>query len=125
MRKASAGPASLVVALGTLTLIATRSFSAPADLTIQEIVKRVAPSVVTILVYDKAGDPVRQGTGFMVAPHLVLTNEHVVEGAYSIKVLSLGPDAAIDHTPRLLKIRHRIRPGPFRDKHARFPSPAD
>ena len=103
VQKASqARSAILVIALGCLALTGISGYSAPAELTIQEIVTKVATSVVTIEVFDKGGDLIGGGTGFFVGPNLVLTNAHVVDGAYSMSV-SLRVPKKIDRQPRITK----------------------
>jgi S1-C subfamily serine protease len=64
---------ALSVAPTAARLIATRSR--------EEIVKAVTPAVVTIETNRGVG------SGFFVAPGLVLTNKHVIDGASSIRVL--------------------------------------
>jgi hypothetical protein len=78
--------------------------SATPELTIQEIVKKAAPSIVTIEVFDRAGDNVGEGTGFFVGPGLVLTNAHVVEDAYSLSITCIAPKKRTDTQPRILKL---------------------
>jgi S1-C subfamily serine protease len=53
------------------------------------IVKNVSPAVVTILVYDDSGEEFALGSGLFIGDGKILTNAHVIEGAYSVKVCSL------------------------------------
>jgi S1-C subfamily serine protease len=56
---------------------------------IPEIVARAKPAAVEIVVSDPKGTPKKLGTGFFVSPDgLVLTNQHVIEGADSITAVS-------------------------------------
>jgi len=80
-----------------------RAEAAATDLSIPEIVRRAAQSVVSIDIYDKAGDLVSSGTGFFIAPHLVLTNAHVIEDSHSLSVSLLAPKKRTDRRPRLIK----------------------
>jgi S1-C subfamily serine protease len=57
---------------------------------VEDIVKYASPAVVTIVVYDKTGDEFAFGSGFFIGSGKILTNAHVVEGAYSAKVHSLS-----------------------------------
>jgi hypothetical protein len=56
--------------------------------TFEEIAEKAAPAVVQIITYDITGERIGQGSGFFVSPQEVVTNEHVVAGAYSAEVLS-------------------------------------
>ena len=50
-----------------------------------EIVAKAKPAVVEIFTRDATGTPKVQGTGFFISPDgLVVTNQHVIEGADSI-----------------------------------------
>lgn len=55
----------------------------------EDIVKYVSPAVVTICTYDDSGDELKLGSGFFIGNGKMLTNAHVVEGAYSADVSSL------------------------------------
>lgn len=95
----SLAAAVLSVALGT----AARGDCAADELTVRDVVKKAAPSVVRIEVFDKAGDRVAQGTGFFIAPHLVLTNAHVVDEFYSLQVVLNSPRTGFELLPKILK----------------------
>jgi|GEM_PF-1911415 len=103
MNKAFVRSFLLATILVPIVTIANPSYCAEVDLTIQEIVKKVAPSVVTIEVYDMSGDCVAEGTGFFVGQNLVLTNAHVVDGAFTLRIPHMGIKKASDPQPRLLK----------------------
>ncbi len=68
------------------------SWSAPfsssfAEENLPEIIKRIQPSVVVILTYDKEGQISGQGSGFFINEKGdVITNRHVLEGANSAEV---------------------------------------
>jgi hypothetical protein len=61
---------------------------------VEEVARRTLPGVVEIYTYDATGDVLGQGTGFFVSPRTIVTNEHVVDGAYSADVFS--DDATYD-----------------------------
>ena len=51
------------------------------------IVKRIEPSTVVILTYDKEGEMLGQGSGFFISPNGdVITNWHVLQGASRVEV---------------------------------------
>jgi hypothetical protein len=60
---------------------------ATAQESLPNIVKRISPSVVVIMAYDKNGDIVGQGSGFFINKKGgLITNRHVLEGANHVKV---------------------------------------
>ena len=77
--------------LGLILLTFTLSFapvdaarataqSQPPAVTLPDLVARIKPSVVTVLVYKGDDDePVSQGTGWFLAPNEIVTNRHVLE----------------------------------------------
>ena len=103
IRRRSAKILPAMMACTALAIAVPRSSAAATELTIQQIAKRAAQSVVNIEIYDKAGDLVFSGTGFFIAPHFVLTNAHVIEDSYSLSVSLLAPKKGADRRPRLIK----------------------
>src|ERR671932_2767701 len=61
------------------------SFAARAD-ELPELVRRVKPSVVSVITYNAAGEVALTGSGFFIRPGQVLTNLHVVEGAHHAEI---------------------------------------
>lgn len=53
-------------------------------LTTQQIARECLPSIVSITVLDPKGAPAVQGSGFVIAPNLIATNIHVVDGAHAV-----------------------------------------
>ena len=52
-----------------------------------EIVKKVKPSTVVILTYDKDGKALSQGSGFFISREGdVITNRHVIQGAIKAEI---------------------------------------
>lgn len=51
-----------------------------------ELIRRVKPSVVSVITYNAEGEVALTGSGFFVRPGVVLTNLHVVEGARRVEV---------------------------------------
>jgi len=57
--------------------------------TLPELVRRVKPSVVSILTYDAKGEPLISGSGFFIHPGEVMTNMHVIKGARRVEIHTL------------------------------------
>lgn len=57
--------------------------------TLPELVRRVKPSVVSILTYDAKGEALISGSGFFVRPGEVMTNMHVIKGAHRVEIHTL------------------------------------
>jgi tetratricopeptide (TPR) repeat protein len=70
-----------------LSLTVTRSVCAQANL--PELVRRVKPSVVAIATFDDKGEPLATGSGFFLRSDQVLTNLHVIRGAYRAEIRTL------------------------------------
>lgn len=51
-----------------------------------ELVRRIKPSVVAIVTYDAKGEKLSRGSGFFTARDRVVTNRHVLEGAYRAEI---------------------------------------
>jgi hypothetical protein len=66
-----------------LALLLASASAAPAQQpdTLPELVRRVKPSVVSVITYNSRGDVQVTGSGFFIRPGEVVTNLHVVEGA--------------------------------------------
>ncbi|PYS76892.1 MAG: hypothetical protein DMF66_12210 [Acidobacteria bacterium] len=60
--------------------------SASAEESLPELVRRVKPSVVSVITYNAAGEVTLTGSGFFIRPGQVLTNLHVVEGAHHAEI---------------------------------------
>ena len=56
------------------------------------IAKRTYPSTAVLFMTDGAGTPLRLGTGFVVAPNIIATNLHVIEGAAGGEVKFIGKE---------------------------------
>ena len=54
-----------------------------------QLVRRVKPSVVSVLTYDVKGEPLISGTGFFIRPGEVVTNMHVIKGAHRVEIHTL------------------------------------
>lgn len=58
----------------------------PARLTTEDLFKRAAPSVVLIQVFNGSGTQFGTASGFVGADGMVITNYHVIRGAYTATV---------------------------------------
>jgi hypothetical protein len=72
--------------LALLALFFFCSAAAAQGESLPELIRRVKPSVVSVITYNAKGEVALTGTGFFVAPGRVLTNLHVVEGAHHAEV---------------------------------------
>jgi hypothetical protein len=77
--------ALLVCAL--VSLAAARATAQEASL--PDLIRRVKPSVVSIITYDAKGDALMTGSGFFIRPGEVVTNVHVIEGARRAEIRTL------------------------------------
>lgn len=75
----------LLLLLSMISL--ARIVSAQANL--PEVVRRVKPSVVAIATFDQKGEPLATGSGFFLHREQVLTNLHVIRGAYRAEIRTL------------------------------------
>jgi tetratricopeptide (TPR) repeat protein len=76
----------LVAALQIVVLLIA---SAPLTLSqdqLPELVRRIKPSAVAIETFDARGEKLSRGSGFFVDVDRVVTNRHVIEGAYRAEV---------------------------------------
>jgi tetratricopeptide (TPR) repeat protein len=72
-----------------LILFATITTSVRAQQTqpsLPELIRRVKPSVVSIITYDAKGETKMTGTGFFIRPGQVATNLHVIDGASRVEI---------------------------------------
>lgn len=73
-------------------LVALFVFAAAQALQAQslpDLVRRVKPSVVSVLTYDAKDQSLISGTGFFVRPGEVVTNLHVIRGAHRVEIHTL------------------------------------
>lgn len=51
-----------------------------------ELVRRVKPSVVALVTYDARGEKLSKGSGFFISQDRVITNRHVIDGAFKAEI---------------------------------------
>jgi hypothetical protein len=73
------------LALLSLFFFAAASARAQGE-SLPELIRRVKPSVVSVITYNAKGEVALTGSGFFVRPGQVLTNLHVVEGAHHAEI---------------------------------------
>ena len=67
----------------------TKLNQASAIESLPDLVRRIKPSVVSVLTYDAKGEPLISGTGFFIRPGEVVTNMHVIRGAHRVEIHTL------------------------------------
>jgi hypothetical protein len=72
--------------VAVLVLCAAAASRAQGGDSLPELIRRVKPSVVSVITYNAKGEVALTGSGFFVRPGQVLTNLHVVEGAHHAEV---------------------------------------
>src|SRR5262245_49236064 len=80
---------SLFVVCGILAIFAAAN-PAPAQDQLPELVRRIKPSAVAIETFDARGEKLSRGSGFFVDVDRIVTNRHVIEGAYRAEVHSVS-----------------------------------
>jgi tetratricopeptide (TPR) repeat protein len=70
-----------------LLLIVPFRVEASQDL-LPELVRRIKPSAVAVETYDSKNEKLSRGSGFFIAPDRIVTNRHVIEGAYRAEIHS-------------------------------------
>lgn len=67
-------------------IIAVFAIPAASQDQLPELVRRIKPSAVAIETFDARGEKVSRGSGFFIDLDRVVTNRHVIEGAYRAEV---------------------------------------
>jgi hypothetical protein len=63
--------------------------AAHAQESLPELIRRVKPSVVSVVTYNAKNEPLISGSGFFIRPGEVITNLHVIEGATRAEIRTL------------------------------------
>src|SRR3989441_10139470 len=69
-----------------LLVCAVTSSSIYSQDQLPDLVRRIKPSAVAIETFDAKGEKLSRGSGFFVDMDRVVTNRHVIEGAYRAEV---------------------------------------
>ncbi|HEU4432653.1 MAG TPA: trypsin-like peptidase domain-containing protein [Pyrinomonadaceae bacterium] len=77
----------LVWLLFIALIIPVRAEASQQDL-LPELVRRIKPSAVAIETYDVRGEKLSRGSGFFIDVDRIVTNRHVIEGAYRAEIHS-------------------------------------
>lgn len=71
------------------SLLVALASQASAQETLPELIRRVKPSVVSVITYNAKDEPLISGSGFFIRPGEVVTNMHVIEGAVRAEIRTL------------------------------------
>jgi Flp pilus assembly protein TadD len=74
------------LALLSLFFFAATTTARAQGESLPELIRRVKPSVVSVITYNSKGEVALTGSGFFVRPGQVLTNLHVIEGAHHVEI---------------------------------------
>src|ERR1700687_1264915 len=74
---------TLLCCASLLTITASRNL---AQDQLPELVRRIKPSAVAIETFDARGEKLSRGSGFFIDVDRIVTNRHVIEGAYRAEV---------------------------------------
>src|SRR6266581_4506243 len=75
--------------LALALFVFTTTQAARAQESLPDLVRRVKPSVVSVLTYDAKDQSLISGTGFFVRPGEVVTNLHVIRAAHRVEIHTL------------------------------------
>jgi tetratricopeptide (TPR) repeat protein len=70
----------------TLILSVCASIGFAQGESLPELVRRIKPSAVAIETFNSRGEKLARGSGFFIASDRVITNRHVIEGAYRAEI---------------------------------------
>jgi S1-C subfamily serine protease len=91
--EANNSPADKVVSESAAALnsaaVTADSKSQISQESLPDLIRRVKPSVVSVLTYDAKGEPLISGSGFFIRPGEVVTNVHVIRGARRVEIHTL------------------------------------
>src|SRR5512138_1168622 len=74
--------------LGVLVLLLSPFRLNYAQDLLPELVRRIKPSAVAIETFDAHGEKLSRGSGFFIDKDRIVTNRHVIEGAFRAEIHS-------------------------------------
>jgi lipoprotein NlpI len=80
---------SLIVVCGIFAIFAAANPTLAQD-QLPELVRRIKPSAVAIETFDARGEKLSRGSGFFIDVDRIVTNRHVIDGAYRAEVHSVS-----------------------------------
>jgi S1-C subfamily serine protease len=69
-----------------LLAVCAADASAQSSETLPELVRRIKPSAVAIETFNSRGEKLARASGFFIASDRIITNRHVIEGAYRAEI---------------------------------------
>src|SRR5205809_708996 len=88
VKKASLGSKRTSATVWILVTFFATVVPANSQDALPELVRRIKPSAVAIVTFDNHGESLSRGSGFFIDVDRVVTNRHVIEGAYRAEVHS-------------------------------------
>src|SRR6266568_8084363 len=88
VKKASLGSKRTSATVWILVTFFATVVPAHSQDALPELVRRIKPSAVAIVTFDNHGESLSRGSGFFIDVDRVVTNRHVIEGAYRAEVHS-------------------------------------
>jgi len=79
---------AIVLSLVSATLFVVPQKPTNAQDLLPELVRRIKPSAVAIETYDSRGEKLSRGSGFFIETDRIVTNRHVIDGAYRAEIHS-------------------------------------
>ena len=67
-------------------LLGVRSPGTLAQDELPDLVRRIKPAAVAIETFDSKGEKLSRGSGFFIDKDRIVTNRHVIDGAYRAEV---------------------------------------
>src|SRR6266700_2858889 len=88
VKKASLGSKRTSATVWILVIFFAAVVPANSQDALPELVRRIKPSAVAIVTFDNHGESLSRGSGFFIDVDRIVTNRHVIEGAYRAEVHS-------------------------------------
>src|SRR5207253_9307848 len=76
---------SVLAIIGVLSLFLAAEQGNSQD-QLPELVRRIKPSAVAVETFDARGEKLSRGSGFFIDKDRIVTNRHVIDGAYRAEV---------------------------------------